>query len=156
MLPACITASCFVVCQKLGAMLWHMQLCCTTHNMARLKIRSGQGVVIMWLLQMLDQLRQSCMHNIWLTTVKVTLVLYITLCVTSCCVWIPGPWQEGIMARSHLGSLSFPSLHPPLPPPGISPLKQTYLLCQQSLSDFYKLPAAAVNTQTCCLRQSVG
>ena len=50
------------------------------------RFRSGEGVVVVWLLQMLEQLMQSCMHNIRLTAVKVTLVLYITLCATSCCV----------------------------------------------------------------------
>ena len=48
--------------------------------------KSGEGVVVMWLLQMFEQLSRSCMHSIRLTTVKVTLLLYITLFATCCCV----------------------------------------------------------------------
>ena len=120
----------------------------------------------MWFLQMLEQLCQSCMHSIRLTTVNVTLVLHTTCYVRPAAVFaslVPGrsaSMQEVIWAISETDlleggpflshSLSFP----PTPPPP-SPLPQEiYLQCQQSLSDFYRSPGAVNHTDKCMLPET--
>ena len=84
--PSYITASCLRPAKTWGQCYGMCSFVAPHITWQDFRFRSGKRVFVMWLLQMLKQFSQSCMHNIRLATVNLTLVLYITLCATSCCV----------------------------------------------------------------------